>query len=166
MEFGFYSFFCTNQGEGKACDLTVRLNSMRLASATVRAGERSPKLILCSLPAFPESFYPLHMDGEYAKRTPFGERIAHGMLTLSAATGLWMMEPGVVLAFYGIDSLRFVRPVKIGDTIYVESEVKRLTERGEEAGLVTVHQRIVNQREETVVDAVVHVLVAREGKAP
>ncbi|MED5078355.1 MaoC/PaaZ C-terminal domain-containing protein [Geobacillus stearothermophilus] len=66
-------------------------------------------------------FYPLHMDQEYAKRTPFGERIAHGMLTLSAATGLWMMELGVVLAFYGIDSLRFVRPVKIGDTIYVES---------------------------------------------
>ncbi|ATA60353.1 dehydrogenase [Geobacillus stearothermophilus] len=110
-------------------------------------------------------FYPLHMDQEYAKRTPFGERIAHGMLTLSAATGLWMMEPGVVLAFYGIDSLRFVRPVKIGDTIYVESEVKRLTERGEEAGLVTVHQQVVNQRGETVIDAVVHVLVAREGNA-
>lgn len=108
-------------------------------------------------------FYPLHMDQEYAKRTPFGERIAHGMLTLSAATGLWVMEPGCVLAFYGIDALRFVRPVKIGDTIYVESEVKQLTKRGEAAGLVTVHQRIVNQNGETVVDAVVHVLVAREG---
>ncbi|NNU83406.1 dehydratase [Geobacillus sp. BMUD] len=111
-------------------------------------------------------FYPLHMDRQYAERTPFGERIAHGMLTLSAATGLWVMEPGCVLAFYGIDALRFVRPVKIGDTIYVESEVTKLTVRGERAGLVTVHQRIVNQREETVVDAVVHVLVAREGKAP
>ncbi|AEV19703.1 MaoC domain protein dehydratase [Geobacillus thermoleovorans CCB_US3_UF5] len=144
--------------------MTVRLNSMRLASATVRAGERSPKLVLCSLPAFPEIFTRCTWMGN----TPSGRHLAsasHGMLTLSAATGLWMMEPGVVLAFYGIDSLRFVRPVKIGDTIYVESEVKRLTERGEEAGLVTVHQRIVNQREETVVDAVVHVLVAREGNA-
>ncbi|GLH62989.1 MaoC/PaaZ C-terminal domain-containing protein [Parageobacillus sp. G301] len=108
-------------------------------------------------------FYPLHMDREYAQRTQFGERIAHGMLTLSAATGLWVMEPGMILAFYGIDSLRFVRPVKIGDTIYVESEVKQLTERGETAGLVTVHQRIVNQHGETVVNAIVHVLVAREG---
>lgn len=108
-------------------------------------------------------FYPLHMDREYAQRTRFDERIAHGMLTLSAATGLWVMEPGCVLAFYGIDALRFVRPVKIGDTIYVESEVKQLTKRGEAARLVTVHQRIVNQNGETVVDAVVHVLVAREG---
>ncbi|WP_143415734.1 MaoC/PaaZ C-terminal domain-containing protein [Geobacillus sp. E263] len=108
-------------------------------------------------------FYPLHMDREYAQRTQFGERIAHGMLTLSAATGLWVMGTGMILAFYGIDSLRFVRPVKIGDTIYVESEVKQLTERGETAGLVTVHQRIVNQHGETVVDAIVHVLVAREG---
>lgn len=108
-------------------------------------------------------FYPLHTDREYARQTRFGERIAHGMLTMSAATGLWVMEPGCVLAFYGIDALRFVRPVKIGDTIYVESEVRQLTERGETAGLVTVHQRIVNQREETVVDVVVHVLVEREG---
>lgn len=108
-------------------------------------------------------FYPLHTDREYARQTRFGERIAHGMLTMSVATGLWVMEPGCVLAFYGIDALRFVRPVKISDTIYVESEVKRLTERGETAGLVTVHQRIVNQREETVVDVVVHVLVEREG---
>ncbi|PJW18194.1 MaoC/PaaZ C-terminal domain-containing protein [Geobacillus sp. WSUCF-018B] len=108
-------------------------------------------------------FYPLHTDREYARQTRFGERIAHGMLTMSVATGLWVMEPGCVLAFYGIDALRFVRPVKISDTIYVESEVRQLTERGETAGLVTVHQRIVNQREETVVDVVVHVLVEREG---
>ncbi|ABO67371.1 MULTISPECIES: MaoC/PaaZ C-terminal domain-containing protein [Geobacillus] len=109
-------------------------------------------------------FYPLHIDREYAKQTQFGERIAHGMLTLSAATGLWVMEPGCVLAFYGIDALRFVRPVKIGDTIYVESEVKQLTERSDTAGLVTVHQQILNQHGETVVDALVHMLVAREGK--
>ncbi|OQP05494.1 dehydratase [Geobacillus sp. 46C-IIa] len=109
-------------------------------------------------------FYPLHTDREYAGQTRFGERIAHGMLTMSVATGLWVMEPGCVLAFYGIDALRFVRPVKIGDTIYVESEVRQLTERGETAGLVTVHQQVVNQRGETVIDAVVHVLVAREGK--
>lgn len=66
--------------------------------------------------------------------------------------------------FYGIDALRFVRPVKIGDTIYVESEVKQLTERSDTAGLVTVHQQILNQHGETVVDALVHMLVAREGK--
>jgi len=109
-------------------------------------------------------FYSLHMDREYAKQTRFGERIAHGMLTLSAATGLWVMEPRCVLAFYGIDALRFIRPVRIGDTIYVESKVQQLTERSETAGLVTVHQQVVNQRGETVIDAVVHVLVAREGK--
>lgn len=48
-------------------------------------------------------FYALHTDAEYAKSTPFGQRVAHGMLVLSISTGLMEFTPGIVLAFYGID---------------------------------------------------------------
>ncbi|MGE5265127.1 MAG: MaoC/PaaZ C-terminal domain-containing protein, partial [Acidobacteriota bacterium] len=62
---------------------------------------------------------PMHTDAEFAKSTPFGERIAHGMLGLSYAVGLaWMLGfmDGTVIAFTGLE-WKFKGPVKIGDTI-------------------------------------------------
>ena len=63
--------------------------------------------------------YPLHVDAEWASKTMFGERIAHGMLVLSYAAGLVPMEPGPIVAFYGMDKVRFFAPTKIGDTLRV-----------------------------------------------
>jgi 3-hydroxybutyryl-CoA dehydratase len=62
---------------------------------------------------------PLHLDAEFAKGTMFGERIAHGMMTgaiVSAALVMALTGPG---AIYRSQSLRFRRPVKIGDVITV-----------------------------------------------
>ena len=58
-----------------------------------------------------DMFY-MHFDDEAAKASPFGQRIAHGYLVLSDAAGLFVVaEPGPVLANYGLDTLRFVKPV-------------------------------------------------------
>jgi acyl dehydratase len=94
-------------------------------------------------------FYALHMDREYAAKSVFGQRIAHGMLVLSYSTGLLDLKPGYVQAFYGMDKVRFVKPVFIGDTIHVELEVvgKKAREKG---GVVTVKNEIKNQADETV----------------
>ena len=73
---------------------------------------------------FSGDWYPLHTDADYAKNSPFGERIAHGMIVLSVMTGLIQLEPGYIIAFYGMDRVRFINPTKIGDTIRVESVVK------------------------------------------
>ena len=59
----------------------------------------------------------------------FGERIAHGMLVLSYAAGLVPMQPGPIVAFYGMDKVRFFAPTKIGDTIRVHVELKEKEER-------------------------------------
>ena len=67
--------------------------------------------------AFSGDWHPLHTDREWAQKGPFGQRIAHGMLTLSLATGLMVFKPGIVLAFYGIDRVRFVKPTYIQDTL-------------------------------------------------
>jgi len=68
-------------------------------------------------------FNPLHLDAEYAKKTRFGERIAHGLLTaglISAVLGTRLPGPG---AIYLGQTLNFRKPVKIGDTITATAKV-------------------------------------------
>jgi 3-hydroxybutyryl-CoA dehydratase len=108
--------------------------------------------------------YPLHTDVEYAKTTVFGERIAHGMLVLSYAMGLLMSSgtSGKVVAFYGMDKLRFTGPTKIGDTIRVETEVIEKDDRSSKGGVVTTRFQVKNQRNETVIDALTKGLIAKK----
>ena len=104
-------------------------------------------------------FNHLHTDEERMADSPFGERIAHGMLVVSAATGLlWQNrseeEREAVVAFYGMDDLRFRQPVYIGDTIHVELEVIETREKGDDSpgnGTVQYLAEITNQRDQTVV---------------
>ena len=94
------------------------------------------------------------MSETYAAAGPFGKRIAHGVLVFSIAAGLSVQVSQIqdtVIAFYGIDRLRFTKPVFIGDTIHV---VKRVTERqpkGEGRGLLTFETSVLNQHGELVI---------------
>lgn len=104
---------------------------------------------------FSGDYSALHTDEEYAKAGPFGRRIAHGCLTLSVATGLEfsLMTAGPedsIVAFYGMDRVRFVKPVFVGDTIRVEGEVLALEAKDGGRGVVTLHEEIKNQDGVTV----------------
>lgn len=113
--------------------------------------------------AFSGDWYPLHTDKEYAeKHTPFKQRIAHGMLVLSVATGLQVMDPDIIVAFYGIEKLRFIHPTFIDDTIHVELEVIDLLDKENGTGVVTCKQKIVKQTGEPVTAGVIKVLVNKE----
>ncbi|MEM1545065.1 MAG: MaoC/PaaZ C-terminal domain-containing protein [Candidatus Methanomethylicia archaeon] len=97
-------------------------------------------------------FNPLHIDEVFAKQTIFGRRVAHGLLTLAVTSGLWMrlgFFEGSVIAFYGIDNLRFVKPVFAGDTIMARIKVIEKIEKGN-YGIVTFSNEVYNQREELV----------------
>ncbi len=73
---------------------------------------------------------PLHMDEEFAKQTPFGQRIAHGALTASYISGILGNNlPGPGAIFVGLN-MRFRRPVFIGSNVTVRVEVTELQERG------------------------------------
>ncbi|MCL5972527.1 MAG: MaoC family dehydratase N-terminal domain-containing protein [Firmicutes bacterium] len=109
--------------------------------------------------AFSGDWYPLHTDKEWAQKGPFGQRIAHGMLVLAASTGLITMNPGVVLAFYGIDRVRFVAPTYIGDTISAELQVSALSIK-KRGGVVDTQLTIKKQTGEPVVMATLRILVA------
>ena len=99
-------------------------------------------------------FYPLHVDEEFARESSFGGRIAHGVLTLALAVGQVVLT-GVygeaINALAGIDNVRAVAPVHIGDTLRTDVEVidKRETRRPDR-GLVTLSYRVSNQRHERV----------------
>ena len=84
--------------------------------------------------AFSGDWYSLHSDREYAKGTHFKQRIAHGMLILSVTTGLLKFEPGIVVAFYGMDKVRFTNPTFIGDTIHLNANVIDLKEKNHHKG--------------------------------
>ena len=112
-------------------------------------------------------WHPLHTDAEYARSTPFGERITHGMLTLCIGSALlfrlgqYVALPRSFVAFYGMDSVRFVGPVKIGDTIHCEMEVVALEEKDEKRGIIVAHNAIKNQRGQEVVVYTTRALVGR-----
>lgn len=106
-------------------------------------------------------WFPLHTDREYAATTPFGARVAHGMLILSVASGLIPLPVGQIVAFYGMDKVRFTRPVLIGDTIHIEVEVAGKEDRGNGQGLLTVTEEVRNQRGETVAVFTARILMKR-----
>ena len=97
-----------------------------------------------------DTFYA-HMDEEAAKANPlFGGRVAHGYLLLSFAAGLFVdPAPGPVLANYGLDNLRFTKPVKPGDSITVQLTAKSKSQRNEQYGEVRWQVVITNQNNET-----------------
>ncbi len=74
-------------------------------------------------------FNQIHIDAEYSKTTPFGARVAHGLLGLSIASGLVVQTgfmEGTIMAFREINEWKFIKPIFIGDTIHVETEVKEV----------------------------------------
>lgn len=103
-----------------------------------------------------DHFY-MHFDELAAKDSQFGKRIAHGYFVLSAAAGLFV-SPGVgpVLANYGLDTLRFINPVGIGDTIQARLTCKRKIDqgkkspKGEPQGVVAWDVEVTNQLGELV----------------
>jgi oxepin-CoA hydrolase/3-oxo-5,6-dehydrosuberyl-CoA semialdehyde dehydrogenase len=114
-----------------------------------------------------DMFY-MHFDDEAAKASAFGKRIAHGYLVLSDAAGLFVVaEPGPVLANYGLDTLRFVKPVGLGDSIQVRLTCKRKIDRnkkdanGQGQGVVAWDVEVTNQDKELVASYDILTLVSK-----
>ena len=93
---------------------------------------------------------PLHMDEEYARKSRFGRRVPHGQLIFVLALGLAerLIAPlfhDRLIAFYGVDKMRFIKPVFIGDTITLNRRVESAEPRDETSGVITFEDHVVNQ---------------------
>jgi 3-hydroxybutyryl-CoA dehydratase len=116
------------------------------------AGRTITEADIVSFAALSGDWNAIHVDAEYAKSQMFGERIAHGLLGLSIASGLAVQLgfiENTVIAFRGVD-WTFSGPIKIGDTIRMRAQIaekKPMPRLG--GGLVTFNVEVLNQRGET-----------------
>ncbi len=110
----------------------------------------------------------IHTDAEFAKTTPFGQRVAHGLLGLSIATGLIMrtgLLEGTVLAFREINEWKFVKPIFIGDTIHAVltiAETKPLPRIG--GGALIANVEVRNQKDEVLQKGSLNLLMLSKPK--
>lgn len=121
---------------------------------------------LASFAALSGDSHPLHLDDEYARRSPFGRRIAHGAFVFSVSVGLTTamdLVSDTLVAFYGVDRLRFVKPVYIGDILRVEKRLAEKRATGPHHGLVTFDTTVRNQDGQSVLTYRDTLLVKRRG---
>ena len=116
-----------------------------------------------------DKFYA-HMDDDAARTSIFDKRVAHGYFIVSAAAGLFVdPAPGPVLANYGLEGLRFTKPVYIGDTIKVRLTCKQKTDKEDREGQIpqgVVHWdvEVSNQDKEPVAVYTILTLVRKKGR--
>jgi 3-hydroxybutyryl-CoA dehydratase len=120
----------------------------------VTAGRTVTEADVVAFAGLSGDFNQLHVDAEYAKGTPFGQRVAHGLCVLAIASGLAVQTgilDGTVMAFREVSEWKFSLPVFIGDTIHVElqvAETKALPRLG--GGLVGIVLSVKNPKGETL----------------
>jgi acyl dehydratase len=111
-------------------------------------------------------YNPLHVNEEFCKETIFGTRIAHGPLIYSIAAGLLFqlhLYDDTLIAFLGFDSLKFTKPVKIGDTIHARIKVTEKRETSKpDRGVMKRTLEVVNHHGEVVQEGVQAFLLKRK----
>ncbi len=104
---------------------------------------------------------PLHMDHEFARNSPFGQPIAHGLLGMSFVAGLASNAPRVhTVAFESVAKWDFMRPIYFGDTVHVINEVIEKSPQGKRRGHVQWKRQLVNQKGEVVQEGIFETLVS------
>ena len=111
-------------------------------------------------------FFPHHVDAQWCKTQPIGQRIAHGTMIFAIGVGLTASVINPVAITYGYDRLRFVRPVHIGDTIRSVVTVADKTDdpKRPNMGRVVERLQVLNQSDELVMVCDHILLVEKSGK--
>lgn len=140
------------------------LDPTRTGTREVSRGRTITEADVMQFAALTGDMHPQHTDTVWAASSDFGERIAHGMLLLSYCVGLVEFDPERVVALRRVSNAVFKRPVALGDTIHVESQVESATSLGDGHRLVGCSWRVLNQDGRLVARATVE-LVWREAPA-
>ena len=134
----------------------------QLAVGDVFAGTRGRTVTETDIALFSAvsgDWNPIHNDAAFAAEGPFGTRIAHGLLLVSMMTGMAPISGQAVVALYGLDRVRFVKPVMLGDTITYTSRVAGLQPKGEARGIADLDFEIHNQRADVCVAGTFKILL-------
>jgi len=124
---------------------------------------------IAAFAAWSGDWNPLHTDEEFARRTPFRGRVAHGLLIQAISTGLASrigIFEGTIAALAGM-TLEFVLPVRAGDTVRLELEVRELDpEPTRRRGWIRFATRVLNQTDERVIDGEWRAILLRQPPRP
>jgi acyl dehydratase len=107
-------------------------------------------------------FIALHMDEEFARAGLHKRRIAHGALIFSISTGMMvqmMTHPEAIVAYRGIDEMRFLAPVFIGDTVHLTKKIIKMHSKDGVRGVVTFESKVINQDAKIVLEYVDRLMV-------
>ncbi len=130
----------------------------------VTAGRTVTEADVVSFAGLSGDFNQMHVDAEYGRSTPFGQRVAHGLLGLSIVSGLAVQTgilEGTVIAFREISSWKFSAPIFLGDTIHAELEVTETSPAARlGGGAVKLRVSVKNQHGKRVMKGTWVVLVA------
>ncbi|MFL5844361.1 MAG: MaoC/PaaZ C-terminal domain-containing protein [Solirubrobacteraceae bacterium] len=143
-------------------NFSLPFEELRAGDGFVSRGRTVTEADVVSFAALTGDWHPQHADAAWAAGSVFGERIAHGMLIVSFAVGLVPFDPDRVIALRRVADATFKRPVRLGDTVHVEGSVVELRDADEQAGLVTLGWKVINQHQVTVCRARVEVLWRRD----
>jgi acyl dehydratase len=114
-------------------------------------------------------FHPQHMNEEWASKGPLGARVAHGLLVLSMATGLLNQTgafEGTSIAILELTA-RFVKAVKFGDTVRAIQKIVGKKETSKlDRGVLTTRITVLNQDDQTILEADLVILLYRRGFVP
>ena len=123
----------------------------RISHDVTRTVTEADNLLISALTHNPQ---PLHLDAEAASASEFGQILVNSCFTFSLTVGISVGDTtlGTLVANLGFDEVRFPKPVFIGDTLRIESEVVSLRDSGSRptAGIATWEHRAINQRDEVV----------------
>jgi acyl dehydratase len=145
------------------------LEDFQPGQTIITAGRTITEADIVAFAGLSGDFNQMHVDAAYSKNTPFGQRVAHGLLVLSVISGLavqtGVME-GTVMAFREVNEWKFIKPVFIGDTVHGELEVKETKAmRRIGGGSVLIEIAVKNQTGEVVMRGVWTVLIASRPQA-
>lgn len=137
---------------------------LQVGDVFVSAGRTVTEADVVHFAGLSGDFNPIHLDIEATRESRFGQRVAHGVLGLSMATGL-LDRMGLfrrsMIAMLAINEWKFTAPVFIGDTLRLKMTIvsTRLTSRGD-SGVVVRRMQLINQSDEVTQDGLITVMVA------
>ncbi len=145
---------------------TIRLyyEDINVGDEHISTGRTVTETDVVSFAGLSGDFNNMHIDEEFAKKTVFGTRVAHGLCVLSIASGLWFTMPRLTtVAFMGLEDWRFSGAVKFGDTIRITRKlVEKKEHKRPNMGFLIFEVNVNNQQDEIVQKGKWVILVQRK----
>jgi len=151
-------------------DITKYFDDLNLGEKSSTAARTVTEADIVSFAGLSGDYNPIHVDAAFAENSPFKQRIAHGLLVLSIASGLFtncelnLSIKNSLIALMEVQC-RFLKPVFIGDTIHVEVEIKEKKETSKpDRGIVIMERTVLNQKGDIVQKIEAILMMRRRGE--